>query len=207
MQYSLKRVLKRQNRFLSSNNTIHFLLGAIFSIGFVVFTSCSSVGKESFIQSVDNFIPGEIAFCKEDIYITVNQIEDKMAQQQIFQGIEPKIKSFNQQCNPAGALAEAPAGTLAEAPAGPEAYPTGQKGRLVLKINQRSLWEGYYQKNSLAITGEIYNENHELVLQRTVLVSGKASILQVKSQRKYIGSVVDSLTKEWLALAPLESEE
>ena len=196
MQYSLKRVLKRQNRFLSSNNTIHFLLGAIFSISFVVFTSCSSVGKESFIQSVDNFIPGEITFCKEDIYITVNQIEDKMAQQQIFQGIEPKIKSFNQQCNPAGALAEAPAGT-----------PAGQKGRLVLKINQRSLWEGYDQKNSLAITGEIYNENHELVLQRTVLVSGKASILQVKSQRKYIGSVVDSLTKDWLALAPLESEE
>lgn len=192
MQCSLKKVEKRKNRFLSSNNTIHFLLGAIFSIGFVVFTSCSSVGKESFIQSVDNFIPGEIAFCKEDIYITVNQIEDKMAQQQIFQGIEPKIKSFNQQCNPAGA----PAGTSA-----------GQKGRLVLKINQRSLWEGYDQKNSLAITGEIYNENHELVLQRTVLVSGKASILQVKSQRKYIGSVVDSLTKDWLALAPLESEE
>lgn len=203
MQCSLKKVEKRKNRFLLSNNTIHFLLGAIFSIGFVVFTSCSSVGKESFIQSVDNFIPGEIAFCKEDIYITVNQIEDKMAQQQIFQGIEPKIKSFNQQCNPAEALAEAPAGT----PAGPEAYPAGQKGRLVLKINQRSLWEGYDQKNSLAITGEIYNENHELVLQRTVLVSGKASILQVKSQRKYIGSVVDSLTKDWLALAPLESEE
>ena len=196
MQYSLKRVLKRQNRFFSAGGVIHFLLGAIFSIGFVVFTSCSSVGKESFIQSVDNFIPGEIAFCKEDIYITVNQIEDKMAQQQIFQGIEPKIKSFNQQCNPAEALAEAPAGTSA-----------GQKGRLVLKINQRSLWEGYDQKNSLAITGEIYNENHELVLQRTVLVSGKASILQVKSQRKYIGSVVDSLTKDWLALAPLESEE
>ena len=200
MQYSLKKAEKRKNRFLSSNNTIHFLLGAIFSIGFVVFTSCSSVGKESFIQSVDNFIPGEIAFCKEDIYITVNQIEDKMAQQQIFQGIEPKIKSFNQQCNPA----EAPAGTLAEAPAG---TPAGQKGRLVLKINQRSLWEGYDQKNSLAITGEIYNENYELVLQRTVLVSGKASILQVKSQRKYIGSVVDSLTKDWLALAPLESKE
>ena len=196
MQYSLKKAEKRKNRFLSSNNTIHFLLGVIFSIGFVVFTSCSSVGKESFIQSVDNFIPGEIAFCKDDIYITVNQIEDKMAQQQIFQGIEPKIKSFNQQCNPAGTLAEAPAGTSA-----------GQKGRLVLKINQRALWEGYYQKNSLAITGEIYNENHELVLQRTVLVSGKASILQVKSQRKYIGSVVDSLTKDWLALAPLESEE
>lgn len=211
MQCSLKKVLKRQNRFFSAGGVIHFLLGAIFSIGFVVFTSCSSVGKESFIQSVDNFIPGEIAFCKDDIYITVNQIEDKMAQQQIFQGIEPKIKSFNQQCNPAGALAEAPAGTLAEAPAGtpagPEAYPAGQKGRLVLKINQRSLWEGYDQKNSLAITGEIYNENHELVLQRTVLVSGKASILQVKSQRKYIGSVVDSLTKDWLALAPLESEE
>ena len=204
MQYSLKKAEKRKNRFLSSNNTIHFLLGAIFSIGFVVFTSCSSVGKESFIQSVDNFIPGEIDFCKDDIYITVNQIEDKMAQQQIFQGIEPKIKSFNQQCNPAGALAEAPAGTIAEAPAGTSA---GQKGRLVLKINQRSLWEGYDQKNSLAITGEIYNENHELVLQRTVLVSGKASILQVKSQRKYIGSVVDSLTKDWLALAPLESEE
>ena len=204
MQCSLKKAEKRKNRFLSSNNTIHFLLGVIFSIGFVVFTSCSSVGKESFIQSVDNFIPGEIAFCKEDIYITVNQIEDKMAQQQIFQGIEPKIKSFNQQCNPAEALAEAPAGTLAEAPAGTSA---GQKGRLVLKINQRSLWEGYDQKNSLAITGEIYNENHELVLQRTVLVSGKASILQVKSQRKYIGSVVDSLTKDWLALAPLESEE
>lgn len=203
MQCSLKKAEKRKNRFLSSNNTIHFLLGVIFSIGFVVFTSCSSVGKESFIQSVDNFIPGEIAFCKEDIYITVNQIEDKMAQQQIFQGIEPKIKSFNQQCNPAGALAEAPAGT----PAGPEAYPAGQKGRLVLKINQRSLWEGYDQKNSLAITGEIYNENHELILQRTVLVSGKASILQVKSQRKYIGSVVDSLIKDWLALAPLESEE
>ena len=203
MQCSLKKAEKRKNRFLSSNNTIHFLLGVIFSIGFVVFTSCSSVGKESFIQSVDNFIPGEIAFCKEDIYITVNQIEDKMAQQQIFQGIEPKIKSFNQQCNPAGALAEAPAGT----PAGPEAYPAGQKGRLVLKINQRSLWEGYDQKNSLAITGEIYNENHELILQRTVLVSGKASILQVKSQRKYIGSVVDSLIKDWLALAPLESED
>ena len=203
MQCSLKKAEKRKNRFLSSNNTIHFLLGAIFTISFIVFTSCSSVGKESFIQSVDNFIPGEIDFCKDDIYITVNQIEDKMAQQQIFQGIEPKIKSFNQQCNPAGALAEAPAGT----PAGPEAYPTGQKGRLVLKINQRSLWEGYDQKNSLAITGEIYNENHELVLQRTVLVSGKASILQVKSQRKYIGSVVDSLTKDWLALAPLESEE
>ena len=195
MQYSLKKAEKRKNRFLSSNNTIHFLLGAIFSISLVVFTSCSSVGKESFIQSVDNFIPGEIAFCKEDIYITVNQIEDKMAQQQIFQGIEPKIKSFNQQCNPAGV------------PAGPEAYPAGQKGRLVVKINQRSLWEGYDQKNSLAITGEIYNENHELVLQRTVLVSGKASILQVNSQRKYIGSVVDSLIKDWLALAPLESEE
>ena len=199
MQYSLKKAEKRKNRFFSAGGAIHFLLGAIFSIGFVVFTSCSSVGKESFIQSVDNFIPGEIDFCKDDIYITVNQIEDKMAQQQIFQGIEPKIKSFNQQCNPA----EASAGT----PAGSEAYPAGQKGRLVVKINQRSLWEGYDQKNSLAITGEIYNENHELVLQRTVLVSGKASILQVKSQRKYIGSVVDSLTKDWLALAPLESEE
>ena len=196
MQYSLKKAEKRKNRFFPAGGVIHFLFIAIFSIGFVVFTSCSSVGKESFIQSVDNFIPGEIAFCKDDIYITVNQIEDKMAQQQIFQGIEPKIKSFNQQCNPAEALAEAPAGT-----------PAGQKGRLVLKINQRSLWEGYDQKNSLAITGEIYNENHELVLQRTVLVSGKASILQVKSQRKYIGSVVDSLTKDWLALAPLESEE
>ena len=195
MQYSLKKAEKRKNRFFPAGGVIHFLFIAIFSIGFVVFTSCSSVGKESFIQSVDNFIPGEIDFCKDDIYITVNQIEDKMAQQQIFQGIEPKIKSFNQQCNPVGA------------PAGPEAYPTGQKGRLVLKINQRSLWEGYYQKNSLAITGEIYNENQELLLQRTVLVSGKASILQVKSQRKYLKPLVKSLMRDWRGLLSVKDAE
>ena len=181
MQCSVKKVCKRKNRLFSSGVALHFLLVTIFA---VAFTGCSSVGRESFIQPVDNFVPGEIAFNKQDIYINVNQIEDKLAQQQVFQGIEPKIKSFNLQCNP-----------------------LGQKGRLVLKINQRALWEGYSQKNSLAITGEIYNENQELLLQRTVLVSGKDSILQVKSQRKYIGSMVDSLNEDWLALAPVESEE
>ena len=181
MQCSVKKVNKRKNRFFSSGVALHFLLVTIFT---VAFTGCSSVGRESFIQPVDNFVPGKISFNKEDIVVNVNFIKDELLQEQVFQGIEPKVKTFNKQCNP-----------------------SGQKGRLVLKINQRSLWEGYDQKNSLAITGEIYNENHELVLQRTVLVSGKASILQVKSQRKYIGSVVDSLTKDWLALAPLESEE
>ena len=82
----------------------------------------------------------------------------------------------------------------------------GQSGRLVLKINQRSVWDGYYQKNSLAITGEIYSDTRELLLQQTTLVSGKDSILQVKFQRKYIGSLVDSLTKDWMALAPLEDK-
>ena len=181
MQCSVKKVCKRKNRLFSSGVALHFLLVTIFA---VAFTGCSSVGRESFIQPVENFIPGEISFNKEDIYINVNQIEDKLAQQQVFQGIEPKIKSFNLQCNP-----------------------LGQKGRLVLKINQRALWEGYSQKNSLAITGEIYNENQELLLQRTVLVSGKDSILQVKFQRKYIGSLVDSLLEDWAILAPLESNE
>lgn len=181
MQCSVKKVFKRKNRLFSSGVALHFLLVMIFALAF---TGCSSVGRESFIQPVENFIPGEISFNKEDIYINVNQIEDKLAQQQIFQGIEPKIKGFNQQCNP-----------------------MGQSGRLVLKINQRTLWDGYYQKNSLAITGEIYNEAQELLLQRTVLVSGKDSILQTKFQRKYIGSMVDSLNEDWLALAPVESEE
>jgi hypothetical protein len=181
MQCSVKKVCKRKNRFFSSSVALHFLLVTIFALAF---TGCSSVGRESFIQPVENFIPGEISFNKEDIYINVNQIEDKLAQQQVFQGIEPKIKGFNQQCNP-----------------------LGQSGRLVLKINQRTLWEGYYQKNSLAITGEIYNEAQELLLQKTTLVSGKDSILQVKFQRKYIGSLVDSLTKDWMALASVESEE
>ena len=181
MQCSVKKVCKRKNRFFSSSVALHFLLVTIFALAF---TGCSSVGRESFIQPVENFIPGEISFNKEDIYINVNQIEDKLAQQQVFQGIEPKIKGFNQQCNP-----------------------MGQSGRLVLKINQRTLWDGYYQKNSLAITGEIYSEDQELLLQRTVLVSGKDSILQTKFQRKYIGSMVDSLNEDWLALAPVESEE
>ncbi|MBO5731159.1 MAG: hypothetical protein J6R67_08180 [Treponema sp.] len=181
MQCSVKKVSKRKNRLFSSGVALHFLLVTIFA---VAFTGCSSVGRESFIQPVENFIPGKISFNKEDIYINVNQIEDNLAQQQVFQGIEPKIKGFNQQCNP-----------------------MGQSGRLVLKINQRTLWDGYYQKNSLAITGEIYNEDQELLLQRTVLVSGKDSILQVKFQRKYIGSLVDSLTKDWMALASVESEE
>ena len=181
MQCSVKKVFKRKNRFFSSSVTIYFLLVMIFALAF---TGCSSVGRESFMQPMENFIPGKISFNKEDIYINVNQIEDNLAQQQVFQGIEPKIKSFNQQCNP-----------------------MGQSGRLVLKINQRTLWEGYYQKNSLAITGEIYNEAQELLLQRTVLVSGKDSILQVKFQRKYIASLVDSLTKDWMALASVESEE
>lgn len=181
MQCSVKKVCKRKNRLFSSGVALHFLLVTIFA---VAFTGCSSVGREFFIQPVENFIPGEISFNKEDIYINVNQIEDKLAQQQVFQGIEPKIKGFNQQCNP-----------------------MGQSGRLVLKINQRTLWDGYYQKNSLAITGEIYSEDQELLLQRTVLVSGKDSILQTKFQRKYIGSMVDSLNEDWLALAPVESEE
>lgn len=181
MQCSVKKVCKRKNRFFSSSVALHFLLVTIFALAF---TGCSSVGRESFMQPVENFIPGEISFNKEDIYINVNQIEDNLAQQQVFQGIEPKIKGFNQQCNP-----------------------MGQSGRLVLKINQRTLWDGYYQKNSLAITGEIYSEDQELLLQRTVLVSGKDSILQTKFQRKYIGSMVDSLNEDWLALAPVESEE
>lgn len=185
MQRSVKKVFKRKNRFCSSSVTIYFLLVMIFALAF---TGCSSVGRESFMQPMENFIPGKISFNKEDIYINVNQIEDNLAQQQVFQGIEPKIKSFNQQCNSAGYAAE-------------------HKGRLVLKINQRTLWEGYYQKNSLAITGEIYNEAQELLLQKTTLVSGKDSILQVKFQRKYIGSLVDSLTKDWMALASVESEE
>lgn len=181
MQCSVKKVFKRKNRFFSSSVTIYFLLVMIFALAF---TGCSSVGRESFMQPMENFIPGEISFNKEDIYINVNQIEDKLAQQQVFQGIEPKIKGFNQQCNP-----------------------MGQSGRLVLKINQRTLWDGYYQKKSLAITGEIYSKDQELLLQRTVLVSGKDSILQTKFQRKYIGSLVDSLTKDWMALASVESEE
>lgn len=180
MQCSVKKVCKRKNRFFSSSVALHFLLVTIFALAF---TGCSSVGRESFIQPVENFIPGEIAFDKEDIYINVNLIQDTLAQQQIFQGIEPKIKSFNQQCNP-----------------------LGQSGRLVLKINQRSVWDGYYQKNSLAITGEIYSENQELLLQQTTLVSGKDSILQVKFQKKYIGSLVDSLTKDWMVIAPLEDK-
>lgn len=181
MQCSVKKVCKRKNQLFSSGVVLHFLLVMIFALAF---TGCSSVGRESFMQPMENFIPGKISFNKEDIYINVNQIEDKLAQQQVFQGIEPKIKGFNQQCNP-----------------------MGQSGRLVLKINQRTLWEGYYQKNSLAITGEIYNEDQELLLQRTVLVSGKDSILQTKFQRKYIGSMVDSLNEDWLALVPVESEE
>ncbi len=161
-----------------------YLVGLILLAVFVLAgMGCSSVGTEAFVQSVENFNPGEISFCKEDIYINVNLIQDGLAQEQVFQGIEPKIKSFNQQCNP-----------------------WGQSGRLVLKINQRSLWDGYYQKNSLAITGEIYSEEQELLLQRTTLVSGKDSILQVKHQRKYIGSLVDSLTKDWMALAPVGDE-
>lgn len=180
MQCSVKKVCKRKNRLFSSGVALHFLLVTIFA---VAFTGCSSVGRESFILPVENFIPGEIAFNKEDIYINVNLIQDTLAQQQIFQGIEPKIKSFNQQCNP-----------------------LGQSGRLVLKINQRSVRDGYYQKNSLAITGEIYSENQELLLQQTTLVSGKDSILQVKFQKKYIGSLVDSLTKDWMVIAPLEDK-
>ena len=180
MQCSVKKGFTRKNRFFSSSVTIYFLLVMIFALAF---TGCSSVGRESFMQPMENFIPGKISFNKEDIYINVNQIEDNLAQQQIFQGIEPKIKSFNQQCNP-----------------------LGQSGRLVLKINQRSVWDGYYQKNSLAITGEIYSENQELLLQQTTLVSGKDSILQVKFQKKYIGSLVDSLSKDWMVIAPLEDK-
>lgn len=148
--------------FMTRIGKVKYFVGLILLILFVLTSmGCSSVETETFIQPVENFIPGEIAFDKEDIYINVNLIQDTLAQQQIFQGIEPKIKSFNQQCNP-----------------------LGQSGRLVLKINQRSVWDGYYQKNSLAITGEIYSENQELLLQRTVLVSGKDSILQVKFQKK-----------------------
>ena len=180
MQCSVKKVCKRKNRLFSSGVALHFLLVTIFA---VAFTGCSSVGRESFMQPMENFIPGKISFNKEDIYINVNLIQDTLAQQQIFQGIEPKIKSFNQQCNP-----------------------LGQSGRLVLKINQRSVRDGYYQKNSLAITGEIYSENQELLLQQTTLVSGKDSILQVKFQKKYIGSLVDSLTKDWMVIAPLEDK-
>ena len=184
MENSLKSGLKRQNQFASTGKAINCFFIAIFALCIVAITGCSSVGKEVFIQSVDDFTPGALSFSTEDISININQIEDKLAQQQVFQGIEPKIKSFNLQCNP-----------------------LGQKGRLVLKINQRALWEGYSQKNSLAITGEIYNENQELLLQRTVLVSGKDSILQVKSQRKYIGSLIESLLEDWTILAPLESNE
>lgn len=173
MQFFVTKMKKRK----------HFV-GLMLLVAFVLTcTGCSSVGRESFIQSVENFIPGKISFNKEDIYINVNQIEDSLAQEQVFQGIEPKIKYINQQCNS-----------------------LGQSGRLVLKINQRSVWDGYYQKNSLAITGEIYSDTRELLLQQTTLVSGKDSILQVKFQRKYIGSLVDSLTKDWMALAPLEDK-
>ena len=77
----------------------------------------------------------------------------------------------------------------------------------MLKINQRALWEGYYQKNSLAITGEIYSENQELLLQRTVLVSGKDSILQVKSQRKYLKPLVKSLMRDWRGLLSVKDAE
>ncbi|MEE0134198.1 MAG: hypothetical protein U0I22_10430 [Treponema sp.] len=172
------------NFFMTRIGKVKYFVGLILLILFVLTSmGCSSVETETFIQPVENFIPGEIVFDKEDIYINVNLIQDTLAQQQIFQGVEPKIKSFNQQCNP-----------------------LGQSGRLVLKINQRSVWDGYYQKNSLAITGEIYSENQELLLQRTVLVSGKDSILQVKFQKKYIGSLVDSLTKDWMVIAPLEDK-
>ena len=170
--------------FMTRIGKVKYFVGLILLILFVLTSmGCSSVETETFIQPVENFIPGKIAFDKEDIYINVNLIQDTLAQQQIFQGIEPKIKSFNQQCNP-----------------------LGQSGRLVLKINQRSVWDGYYQKNSLAITGEIYSENQELLLQQTTLVSGKDSILQVKFQKKHIGSLVDSLTKDWMVIAPLEDK-
>ena len=181
MQCSVKKVNKRKNRFFSSDVALRFLLVTIFA---VAFTGCSSVGRESFIQPVDNFVPGKISFNKEDIVVNVNFIKDELLQEQVFQGIEPKVKTFNKQCNP-----------------------SGQKGRLVLKINQRALWEGYYQKNSLAITGEIYIDNQELLLQRTVLVSGQDSILQVKSQRKYLKPLVKSLMRDWRGLLSVKDAE
>ena len=181
MQCSVKKVCKRINRFFSSGVALHFLLVTIFA---VAFTGCSSVGRESFIQPVDNFVPGEIAFNKEDIVVNVNFIKDELLQQQVFQGIEPRVKTFNKKCNS-----------------------VGQKGRLVLKISQRTLWDGYYQKNSLAITGEIYSEDQELLLQRTVLISGKDSILQVKFQGKYLKPLVKSLMREWRGLLSVKDAE
>ncbi|MBP3416126.1 MAG: hypothetical protein IKK79_06265 [Spirochaetaceae bacterium] len=147
------------------------------------FTACTSVKKYTFIQPVENFSSGEILFSANDIHVNIDYVKDSLIQSQICQAIDSKIKTYNSTCNKAGI-----------------------GGNLVLKINQRTVWEGVKQRASFAITGEILNEGQEVLLQKTVLATGKASISQVKYQKKYIVSLVEELIEEWENLAPLEEE-
>lgn len=144
--------------------------------------ACTSVRRESFVQPVENFVAGPINFLKDDIHVNIDHVTDSLIQQQIYQGIDPKIRKYNSLCT------------------------TNNQGRLILKINQRSLWEGVKQKFSLVITGEIYDENQGLLLQETVLVSGQDSILQVRTQNKYLVPLIDTLIEGWKNLTPLEEE-
>lgn len=167
------------------------LLLAVFFFGSFL-TGCSSVSRSNFVQPVEGFSPGKILFSEEDIYLNLDQIEDRLLCQQIFQGLEPRIASFNLKSNP-----------------------EGERGHLVITVNQRSFWEGYYQRNSIAITGTIYavgkalengqqknsetsSSKGQALVQQTVLITGKNSMIKVKDQEKYLGSMVNQLLKEWL---------
>ena len=132
---------------------------------------------------MENFSSGEILFSANDIHVNIDYVKDSLIQSQICQAIDSKIKTYNSTCNKVGI-----------------------GGNLVLKINQLTVWEGVKQMASFAITGEILNEGQEVLLQKTVLATGKASISQVKYQKKYIVSLVEELIEEWENLAPLEEE-
>lgn len=147
------------------------------------FAACTSVRKYTFIQPVENFTSGEILFSANDIHVNIDYVKDSLIQSQIYQAIDPKIKTYNSTCNK-----------------------SGSNGYLVLEINQRSMWEGVRQKVSFAITGEIRNEGQEVLLQKTVLATGKDSILQVRYQNEYIASLMEELIREWENLTPLEEE-
>lgn len=146
-------------------------------------TSCTSVRRESFVQPMENFVAGPISFFKDDIQVNIDHVTDTLLQDQIYQGIDPKIRRYNSSCSM-----------------------EKNQGRLVVTINQSSLWEGIKQKFSLVITGEIYDENKVLLLQETVFVSGQDSILQVSHQNKYLIPLIDSLIEGWKNFTPIKEK-
>ncbi len=155
--------------------------------------SCTSVRKESFVKPVEGHVLGKLVFGKESIQVNIDQISDQLAREQVYQTLEPKVRSFNQQL----CTEDWDQYSLSD---------SAVEGRLLVRINQRSVWDGYYQKNSLSITGQINSVTDEVLLQRTVLVTGKDSILRVRDQHRHVGGLVEQLMEEWLQLAPVEKD-